>query len=78
MIVKKLFAHCTNLVVSAKEWNPIFRFGAEHKAQVDSILTNIRSALRERLPTYDWMDEETSDYATQKLDAIGKIKAIKS
>lgn len=45
-------------------------FPESHKAQVDAIVNNIRTAFESRIRSLDWMDEETRTAALAKLTAL--------
>lgn len=46
-------------------------FTPEEKAHVREIVESLKAALRERLPNLTWMDSQTRENATKKLDAMG-------
>lgn len=45
-------------------------FPPDHKAKIDAIVSNIRTAFRSRMRSLDWMDEPTRAAALAKLDAL--------
>ena len=46
-------------------------FPPEYKDQMEELVANLRSGLRQRIETLEWMDEETRAEAIRKLDAFG-------
>src|SRR6266404_116866 len=45
-------------------------FGPAAKAQAQTMVANLKAALRDRLSTLDWISEDTRKQALRKLDAI--------